>query len=188
MRDSQALLPNEVTRQRAREGDDWSPHSECDARCSASHRSLIRPRLAEFPLCGSRILGMMTTAINTMTMARMNSIGSSPLSGPRSRVPSASHDHDTRPAECLCVCAQGPGEGLRGHLGMPCDVDGRRTLIRRSNWLYSNPAIPSPSAAYRARAHVAEVRPGLPVLEVSAKTGAGMDAWLETLVRSCSPR
>jgi NAD(P)-dependent dehydrogenase (short-subunit alcohol dehydrogenase family) len=39
-----------------------------------------------------------------------------------------------------------------------------------------------------ALGYIAEVRPGLPVLEVSAKTGAGMDTWLETLVRNRSPR
>jgi hydrogenase nickel incorporation protein HypB len=35
-----------------------------------------------------------------------------------------------------------------------------------------------------ALGYIAEVRPGLPVLEVSARTGAGMDAWIETLVRN----
>ncbi len=35
-----------------------------------------------------------------------------------------------------------------------------------------------------ALGYVAEVRPGLPVLEVSAKTGVGMDVWIETLVRN----
>jgi hypothetical protein len=34
------------------------------------------------------------------------------LSGPRSRVPSAFHDHDTRQAECLCACAQASGNGF----------------------------------------------------------------------------
>src|SRR5688572_23948669 len=59
---------------------DCAPYSECDARCSASHCSLIQPRLAEFTPSGTRILGMMTTAINAMTMPTMNSIWSSPLS------------------------------------------------------------------------------------------------------------
>jgi hydrogenase nickel incorporation protein HypB len=39
-----------------------------------------------------------------------------------------------------------------------------------------------------ALGYVAEVRPGLPVLEVSAKTGTGMDAWLEAIVRNRSSR
>lgn len=55
-----------------REG--WSAYSECDARCSASHCSLIQPRLAEFTPPGTRILGRMTAAINAMTAPTMNSI------------------------------------------------------------------------------------------------------------------
>jgi hydrogenase nickel incorporation protein HypB len=34
------------------------------------------------------------------------------------------------------------------------------------------------------RASIERIRPGMPVLEVSAKTGDGMDTWLKTL-RSC---
>src|SRR5208337_1452765 len=32
-----------------------------------------------------------------------------------------------------------------------------------------------------ARANIQSVRPGMPMLELSAKTGLGMDAWLELL-------
>jgi hydrogenase nickel incorporation protein HypB len=32
-----------------------------------------------------------------------------------------------------------------------------------------------------AIAHIAQVRPGLPVLETSARTGAGFDAWLDAV-------
>ena len=35
-----------------------------------------------------------------------------------------------------------------------------------------------------ARANILAVRPGMQILELSAKTGAGMDAWLELLQRS----
>ena len=62
-------LPNSSPRL---EFSDWSCYSECDARCSASHCSLIQPRLAQFTAPGTRILGMMTTAINTMTTPTMN--------------------------------------------------------------------------------------------------------------------
>ena len=58
----------------------WSSYSECDARCSASHCSLIKPRLAEFTPSGTRLLWMMTTAINTMTAPTMNCIRLSPKS------------------------------------------------------------------------------------------------------------
>jgi hypothetical protein len=53
---------------------DWISYSECDERCSASHWSLIQPRLPEFTPPGTRVLGMMTTAINTMTTPTMNSM------------------------------------------------------------------------------------------------------------------
>jgi len=58
----------------------WNSYSECDARCSASHCSLIEPRLAEFTPSGTRLLWMMTTAINTMTAPTMNCIRFSPKS------------------------------------------------------------------------------------------------------------
>ena len=52
------------------------PHSygECEARCSASHCSLIQPKGAAFAPPGTRILGMMTTATDTMTRPTMNSM------------------------------------------------------------------------------------------------------------------
>jgi hydrogenase nickel incorporation protein HypB len=36
-----------------------------------------------------------------------------------------------------------------------------------------------------ARANTDSVRPGMQIVEVSAKTGAGMDQWLEALNRRC---
>jgi hypothetical protein len=58
-------------------------YSECDARCSASHCSLIQPRLAELRPPGTRMRGMMPTAINTMATPTMNSIWFSPHLGRR---------------------------------------------------------------------------------------------------------
>jgi hypothetical protein len=49
-------------------------YSECDARCSASHCSLIQPRLAAFRPPGTRIHEMPTIAINTMTTPTMSSM------------------------------------------------------------------------------------------------------------------
>jgi NADPH:quinone reductase-like Zn-dependent oxidoreductase len=59
----------------------WNSQSECDARCSASHCSLIQPRPPELTPPGTHILWMMTTAIDTMTTPTMNSIWFSPQSG-----------------------------------------------------------------------------------------------------------
>src|SRR5690606_12899196 len=81
--------------------------SECDARCSASHCWLIQPRLAEFTPPGTRSLGMMTTAINAMTMPTMNSIWFTAFA--------AHNDPDRRHGDCLCACAQRIGhEECRG--------------------------------------------------------------------------
>jgi hypothetical protein len=55
--------------------------------------------LAECTSPGTRILGMMTTAINTMMAATMNSIRFSPQSGRRYNNP------DTPRRDCLCACA-----------------------------------------------------------------------------------
>ena len=54
-----------------------------EARCSASHCSLIRPRGAAFLPPGASILGMITIAITTdkITRPTMKSIGISPQSG-----------------------------------------------------------------------------------------------------------
>ena len=62
---------------------DQSPtgaYSECDARCSVSHCSLIQPRLAELTPSGTHIRGMMPTTINTTAAPTMNSICLSPQS------------------------------------------------------------------------------------------------------------
>ncbi len=36
-----------------------------------------------------------------------------------------------------------------------------------------------------ARANIDSVRPGMQIVEVSAKTGAGLDQWLKLLNRRC---
>ena len=67
--DSPALLPHD-------ESSSATGYHGCDARCSASHRSLIQPRLADFPLRVSCVLEMMRPAISRMTMVSVNSIES----------------------------------------------------------------------------------------------------------------
>jgi hypothetical protein len=49
-------------------------YGECDARCSASHLSLIQPSVLGFTPPGTRILRMTTAAINTMTAPTISSI------------------------------------------------------------------------------------------------------------------
>jgi len=52
----------------------WNTYRECDARCSASHLSLIQPSVLAFTPPGTRILGLITTAISTMTTPTISSI------------------------------------------------------------------------------------------------------------------
>jgi len=49
-------------------------YRECDARCSASHCSLIQPRVEEFAPPGTRIREITPTAINRMAKPTMNSM------------------------------------------------------------------------------------------------------------------
>jgi hypothetical protein len=60
-------------------------YSECDARCSASHCSLIQPSVAEFTPPGTRIRGTMTAIERTMTLT-MKSIWFSAAVGSRRRI------------------------------------------------------------------------------------------------------
>lgn len=53
-------------------------YGECDARCSASHFSLIQPGVLAVMTSDTCILGMMTTALNTMTAPTISSIGFRP--------------------------------------------------------------------------------------------------------------
>ena len=56
----------------------WNTYRECDARCWASHLSLIQPSVLACTPPGTRILGMTTTAITTMTTPTISSIWSRP--------------------------------------------------------------------------------------------------------------
>jgi hypothetical protein len=83
-----------------------APYCECDARCSASHCSLIQPSLAEFTPPGTRTLGMVTTADQRDDVATMNSMWFSPHSAPR-------NDRDTQQGDCLCAYAHGMSRRLQ---------------------------------------------------------------------------
>lgn len=53
---------------------EWESGTGANRRCSASHCSLILPRSAAFTPPGTRILEMMMTNSNAMTIPRMSSI------------------------------------------------------------------------------------------------------------------
>jgi len=54
--------------------DSCHTYRECDARCSASHLSLIQPSVRASTPPGTRILEMITTALSTTTAATISSI------------------------------------------------------------------------------------------------------------------
>ena len=52
----------------------WNTYRECDARCSASHLSLIQPSVRAFTPPSTRILEMITAALSTTTAPTISSI------------------------------------------------------------------------------------------------------------------
>ena len=52
----------------------WNTYRECDARCSASHLSLIQPSVRAFTPPSTRIPEMITAALSTTTAPTISSI------------------------------------------------------------------------------------------------------------------
>ena len=72
--------------ERVLDGTRLNTYCECDARCSVSHLSLIQPcvlAFTSFTRCGTRILRMTTTTLNTMTALTISSIWFSTWRPPR---------------------------------------------------------------------------------------------------------
>ena len=88
--------------------DSCHTYRECDARCSASHLSLIQPSVRAFTPPSTRILEMITAALSTTTAPTISSIWVLDLAPRRAtrtvsigRAPRCSLPHRARLARCL---------------------------------------------------------------------------------------
>ena len=95
----------------------WNTYRECDARCSASHLSLIQPSVRAFTPPSTRILEMITAALSTTTAPTISSIWVLDLAPRRAtrtvsigRAPRCSLPHRATTCEVLVLQPLGCGQ------------------------------------------------------------------------------